>query len=97
MVEITWLGHGTYQFRLTTGEIILVDPLKLTAEEVTTVEEPYRPHPILGHAQPLREEHVEALSYSCSKALEPQRHRQRYISCQQGVFEWANLSGSDRR
>jgi L-ascorbate metabolism protein UlaG (beta-lactamase superfamily) len=26
MVEITWLGHGTYQFRLTTGEIILVDP-----------------------------------------------------------------------
>jgi L-ascorbate metabolism protein UlaG (beta-lactamase superfamily) len=26
MVEITWLGHGTYQFRLTTGEVILVDP-----------------------------------------------------------------------
>ena len=26
MVEITWLGHGTYQIRLTTGEVILVDP-----------------------------------------------------------------------
>jgi L-ascorbate metabolism protein UlaG (beta-lactamase superfamily) len=26
MVEITWLGHGTYQFRLETGEVILVDP-----------------------------------------------------------------------
>src|SRR5271163_5172704 len=26
MGEITWLGHGTYQFRLTTGEVILVDP-----------------------------------------------------------------------
>jgi len=26
MIEITWLGHGTYQFRLTTGEVILVDP-----------------------------------------------------------------------
>jgi L-ascorbate metabolism protein UlaG (beta-lactamase superfamily) len=26
MVEITWLGHGTYQFRLSTGEVILVDP-----------------------------------------------------------------------
>jgi len=26
MVEITWLAHGTYQFRLTTGEVILVEP-----------------------------------------------------------------------
>jgi L-ascorbate metabolism protein UlaG (beta-lactamase superfamily) len=26
MVEITWLGHGTYQFKLQTGEVILVDP-----------------------------------------------------------------------
>src|SRR5258708_40264726 len=26
MVEITWLGHGTYQLRLATGEVILVDP-----------------------------------------------------------------------
>ncbi|MGA3190047.1 MAG: metal-dependent hydrolase [Bryobacteraceae bacterium] len=26
MIEITWLGHGTYQFRLETGEVILVDP-----------------------------------------------------------------------
>jgi len=26
MIEITWLGHGTYQFRLGTGEVILVDP-----------------------------------------------------------------------
>jgi L-ascorbate metabolism protein UlaG (beta-lactamase superfamily) len=26
MIEITWLGHGTYQMRLTTGEVILVDP-----------------------------------------------------------------------
>jgi L-ascorbate metabolism protein UlaG (beta-lactamase superfamily) len=26
MIEITWLGHGTYTMRLTTGEVILVDP-----------------------------------------------------------------------
>src|ERR1700730_7632505 len=26
MVEITWLGHGTYQLRLAAGEVILVDP-----------------------------------------------------------------------
>jgi L-ascorbate metabolism protein UlaG (beta-lactamase superfamily) len=26
MVEITWLGHGTYILRLSTGEVILVDP-----------------------------------------------------------------------
>jgi L-ascorbate metabolism protein UlaG (beta-lactamase superfamily) len=26
MVEITWLGHGMYQFRLESGEVILVDP-----------------------------------------------------------------------
>ncbi len=26
MIEITWLGHGTYQLRLETGEVILVDP-----------------------------------------------------------------------
>jgi L-ascorbate metabolism protein UlaG (beta-lactamase superfamily) len=26
MVEITWLGHGTYKFRLNTGEVILIDP-----------------------------------------------------------------------
>jgi L-ascorbate metabolism protein UlaG (beta-lactamase superfamily) len=26
MIEITWLGHGTYQMRLETGEVILVDP-----------------------------------------------------------------------
>lgn len=26
MVEITWLGHGTFQFRLDTGEVILMDP-----------------------------------------------------------------------
>jgi L-ascorbate metabolism protein UlaG (beta-lactamase superfamily) len=26
MVEITWLGHGTYQIRLTSGEVILIDP-----------------------------------------------------------------------
>lgn len=26
MVEITWLGHGTFQFRLDSGEVILVDP-----------------------------------------------------------------------
>src|SRR5580704_15054000 len=24
MVEITWLGHGTYQMKLTTGEVILI-------------------------------------------------------------------------
>ena len=26
MVQITWLGHGTYQIRVSTGEVILVDP-----------------------------------------------------------------------
>jgi aryl-alcohol dehydrogenase-like predicted oxidoreductase len=26
--------------------------LKLSAEEVTALEKPYRPHSILGHAQP---------------------------------------------
>jgi L-ascorbate metabolism protein UlaG (beta-lactamase superfamily) len=26
MVEITWLGHGTFQFRLASGEVLLVDP-----------------------------------------------------------------------
>jgi L-ascorbate metabolism protein UlaG (beta-lactamase superfamily) len=26
MVEITWLGHGTYSLRLETGEVVMVDP-----------------------------------------------------------------------
>jgi len=26
MLEITWLGHGTFQFRLSTGEVFLMDP-----------------------------------------------------------------------
>ena len=26
MLEITWLGHGTFQFRLTSGEVIVADP-----------------------------------------------------------------------
>ncbi|HSW48656.1 MAG TPA: metal-dependent hydrolase [Bryobacteraceae bacterium] len=26
MLEITWLGHGTFQFRLASGEVIVVDP-----------------------------------------------------------------------
>ncbi len=26
MVEITWLGHGTFQLRLESGEVILMDP-----------------------------------------------------------------------
>jgi len=26
MVNITWLGHGTYQFQLATGEVYVVDP-----------------------------------------------------------------------
>jgi L-ascorbate metabolism protein UlaG (beta-lactamase superfamily) len=26
MLEITWLGHGTFQFRLETGEVLLMDP-----------------------------------------------------------------------
>lgn len=26
MLEITWLGHGTFQFRLETGEIVIADP-----------------------------------------------------------------------
>ena len=26
MLEITWLGHGTFQLRLSTGEVLLLDP-----------------------------------------------------------------------
>src|SRR5437899_11554237 len=26
MLEITWLGHGTFQLRLSTGEVFLMDP-----------------------------------------------------------------------
>ena len=26
MVEITWLGHGTFQLRLSTGDVFLMDP-----------------------------------------------------------------------
>ena len=26
MVEITWLGHGTFQLRLDSGEVLLIDP-----------------------------------------------------------------------
>ncbi len=26
MLEITWLGHGTFKFRLETGEVIVLDP-----------------------------------------------------------------------
>jgi L-ascorbate metabolism protein UlaG (beta-lactamase superfamily) len=26
MIEITWLGHGTYKIRLESGEVVLVDP-----------------------------------------------------------------------
>ncbi len=26
MLEITWLGHGTFQLRLETGEVIVIDP-----------------------------------------------------------------------
>ncbi len=26
MLEITWLGHGTFQFRLPSGEVVLMDP-----------------------------------------------------------------------
>jgi len=26
MLEITWLGHGTFQFRLESGEVLLADP-----------------------------------------------------------------------
>ncbi len=26
MLEITWLGHGAFQFRLPSGEVILIDP-----------------------------------------------------------------------
>jgi L-ascorbate metabolism protein UlaG (beta-lactamase superfamily) len=26
MIEITWLGHGTFEFRLESGEVILFDP-----------------------------------------------------------------------
>ena len=26
MLEITWLGHGTFQFRLATGEVFVMDP-----------------------------------------------------------------------
>jgi aryl-alcohol dehydrogenase-like predicted oxidoreductase len=33
-------------------ELIAAVDLKLSAEEVAALEKPYRPHPILGHAQP---------------------------------------------
>ena len=33
-------------------EIFAAVDITLSAEEVATVEEPYRPHPILGHEQP---------------------------------------------
>jgi len=26
MLEITWLGHGTFQFRLESGEVLVMDP-----------------------------------------------------------------------
>ena len=26
MIEITWLGHGTFQFKLASGEVIVLDP-----------------------------------------------------------------------
>ncbi|MCP5118634.1 MAG: metal-dependent hydrolase, partial [bacterium] len=26
MLEITWLGHGSFQFQLSTGEVIVIDP-----------------------------------------------------------------------
>ena len=26
MLEITWLGHGTFQFRLASGEVLVMDP-----------------------------------------------------------------------
>ncbi|MCP5109448.1 MAG: metal-dependent hydrolase, partial [bacterium] len=26
MLEITWLGHGSFQFKLSTGEVIVIDP-----------------------------------------------------------------------
>jgi L-ascorbate metabolism protein UlaG (beta-lactamase superfamily) len=25
-LEITWLGHGTFQFRLASGEVLILDP-----------------------------------------------------------------------
>jgi aryl-alcohol dehydrogenase-like predicted oxidoreductase len=33
-------------------ELIAAADLKLSADEVAALEKPYRPHPILGHAQP---------------------------------------------
>ena len=33
-------------------DVIGAVDLKLTAEEITALEKDYRPHPILGHAQP---------------------------------------------
>ena len=26
MIEITWLGHGTFQLKLESGEVIVLDP-----------------------------------------------------------------------
>jgi L-ascorbate metabolism protein UlaG (beta-lactamase superfamily) len=26
MLEIVWLGHGSFQFRLETGEVLVMDP-----------------------------------------------------------------------
>jgi aryl-alcohol dehydrogenase (NADP+) len=33
-------------------DVIGAVDLKLSAEEIADLEKPYRPHPILGHAQP---------------------------------------------
>ena len=33
-------------------ELITAVDLKLTSEEITALEKPYRPHSVLGHAQP---------------------------------------------
>jgi 1-deoxyxylulose-5-phosphate synthase len=42
---------GTTKTQQLTELIAAVD-IKLSAEEVAALEKPYRPHPILGHAQP---------------------------------------------
>jgi len=36
MVEITWLGHATFQFRLDSGEVILQEPVPIADDD--TVE-----------------------------------------------------------
>jgi hypothetical protein len=56
MIEITWLGHGTYQMRLSSGEVVLVDPW-IEGNPANIPPGTFRPRPRghhADHARPLR-------------------------------------------